>query len=218
LDRLIALLVLLTLAAFGFTAIWLRYRSQVADYDFVSDYLNRFVQFSAMDNPSGRGESYVWLLEHAVRAQCGLNTLSSISFRPAFQSYVVTNYQLLTNTLPRIARRDATTDEVNMCADQLIMLRGTHFETLELTRRELRNPIRWLINGTRFVLQLPVLLLIQTDIVSGRAAERLFSSLFFRISSAVVWLISILSCVVTITTGWTQFKAIIFSSTGISLP
>ena len=75
---------------------------------------------------------------------------------------------------------------------------------------ELKNPLKWLLNGVQIVIAIPLFLLTSLNIISSERERGIVKSFFYRLISGLIALVGFVSSVFSLIFGWDQI--IIFVS------
>jgi hypothetical protein len=101
---------ILTVFIIGFVQVYNRHSRVVKKIDFAGEYRNKFVDFAnkyfqTYDRYSRSGdfdgELYVWLTMNVSKIQSNLGTFGVMDYIAPFQTYRVSNYQIVINTIPK---------------------------------------------------------------------------------------------------------------------
>jgi hypothetical protein len=104
--------------------------------------------------------------------------------------------------------QDQARQYVKTIHESLLRHLGVTEELLEEKYKEIKNPIIWLREGTRFVLSFPIRVLEWFGIFSEGIAYRLYSNLVVTKISGVIAFIGLFSGILTIVVGWEEFSNI----------
>ncbi len=207
----IIILGILTVLVIGFVLVYKRHSRVVDKIVFASQYRNKFIEFSnkyfenyyhwsrASDLD---GQLYVWLTMNISKIQGNLGTFGIMDYIAPFQTYRVSNYQVVINTIPKF--RDGTVEaiDVNSVDDCLLRYIGYLEEYNQETQKNLRNPIVWFREGFREVLSIPIFILNWFGIISNRTANSIKDSLIYKVISGLIALVTLVSGLVTIIVGY----------------
>lgn len=204
---------ILTVFIIGFVQVYNRNSRVVKKIDFAGEYRNKFIEFSnkyfeTYDSWSRAGDFdgqlYVWLTTKVSRIQGNLGSFGIMDYIAPFQTYRDSNYQIITNTLPKF--RDGTVKDfdVNSVDDCLLRYIGYLEEYCQDTQNNLKNPIVWFREGFREVLSIPIFILNWFGIISNRIVNSIKDSLIFKVISGLIALVTLVSGLVTIVVGYDQ--------------
>jgi len=204
---------ILTVSIIGFVQVYNRNSRVVKKIDFAGEYRNKFIEFSnkyfkTYDRWSRAGDFdgqlYVWLTTNVSKIQGNLGSFGIMDYIAPFQTYRVSNYQIIINTLPKF--RDGTVKDfdVNSVDDCLLRYIGYLEEYCQDTQNNLRNPIVWFREGFREVLSIPIFILNWFGIISNRIVNSIKDSLIFKVISGLIALVTLVSGLVTIVVGYDQ--------------
>src|SRR5690606_21923737 len=120
---------ILTVFIIGFVQVYNRHNRVVKKIDFAGEYRNKFVKFSNkyFENydrwsrlGNFDGEQYVWLTMNVSRIQNYLGTFGIMDYIAPFQTYKVSNYQIIINTIPKFRDGSIQDFDVNSFDDSLL--------------------------------------------------------------------------------------------------
>lgn len=202
---------ILTVFVMGFVLVYKRHSRVVDKIEFASEYRNKFIEFSnkyfeTYDRWSRAGDFdgqlYVWLTMNISKIQGNLGTFGIMDYIAPLQSYRVSNYQVVINTIPKF--RDGTVKDfdVNSVDDCLLRYIGYLEEYNQDAQKNLRNPIVWFREGFREVLSIPIFILNWFGIISNRTANSIKDSLIYKVISGLIALVTLVSGLVTIIVGY----------------
>lgn len=210
-----ALIILGILAVFiiGFVQVYNRHSRVEKKIDFASEYRNKFVDFSnkyfkTYDRYSRMGdfdgEQYVWLTMNVSKIQNYVGSFGEMTYKPAFQNYMINNYQIIINTIPKFREGQVESFDVGAVDDCLLRYIGHLEEYSKDTQKNLRNPIVWFREGFREIMSIPIFILSWFGIISNRTVNSIKNSLFYKVISGLIALVALVSGVVTIIVGYDQ--------------
>ena len=204
---------ILTVFVICFVQVYNRHSRVNKKIIFAGEYRSKFVTFSNryFENydrltRSGNfdGEQYVWLTMNVSKMQSNLGTFGVMDYIAPFQTYKVTNYQIVINTIPKFRDGSVKDFDINSVDDCLLRYIGYLEEYSKDTLKNLRNPIVWFREGFREVLSIPIFILNWFGIISSRTVNSIKGSLIYKIISGLIALVTLLSGVVTIVVGYDQ--------------
>lgn len=197
----------------GFVQVYNRHKKVVKKIDFADEYRNKFVEFANKYfkthdrwSQSGDldGELYVWLTMNVSRIQNYLGTFGIMDYIAPFQTYKVSNYQIVINTLPKFRNGSIQDFDDNSVDDSLLRYIGYLEEHSKDTLKNLRNPIVWFREGFREILSIPIFILSWFGIISNRTLNSIKDSLIYKVISGLIALVTLISGIVTIVVGYDQ--------------
>lgn len=204
---------ILTVFIIGFVQVYNRHSRVVKKIDFADEYRYKFVEFSnkyfeSYDrwSRSGNfdGEKYVWLTMNVSRIQNNLGTFGIMDYIAPFQTYKVSNYQIVINTIPKFRDGSIQDFDVNSVDDSLLRYIGYLNEYQKDTLRNLKNPFIWFREGFREILSIPIFILSWFGIISNRTLNSIKDSLIYKVVSGLFALVTLISGIVTIIVGYDQ--------------
>lgn len=190
-----------------------RHSKILKDLDFAREYRDKFVEFvnhyfKNNDRWSNKGnidgETYVWLTMNVNKIQNKVGGFGIMTYKPAYQNYMINNYQLIVNTLPLFREGKVENFDANSVDDCLLRYLGHLEGNTQESLKNLKNPIIWFREGIREILSIPILLLSWFGIFSTRTVNRIIDSAFFKIIAGLFALVTFISGVVTIIVGYKE--------------
>jgi hypothetical protein len=217
---------ILVIFIIGFVQVYNRHNRVVKKIDFAGEYRNKFVEFAnkyfkTHDRWSRSGdldgELYVWLTMNVSKIQSYVGSFGVMSYKPAFQNYMINNYQIIINTIPKFREGQVESFDVGSVDDCLLRYIGHLEEYQKDTQRNLRNPIIWFREGFREILSIPIFILSWFGIISNRTLNSIKDSLIYKVTlnsikdsliykvtSGLIALVTLVSGIVTIIVGYDQ--------------
>lgn len=202
---------ILTVFIIGFLQVYNRHSRVVKKIDFAGEYRNKFIElankyFQTYDrfNHSGDfdGKLYVWLTMNVNKIQNYVGSFGVMSYKQAFQNYMISNYQIIINTIPKFREGQVENFDVNAVDDCLLRYIGYLEEYSEDTLKNLRNPIVWFREGFRGILSVPIFILSWFGIISNRTVNSIKDSLIYKVIAGFIALVTLVSGLVTIVVGY----------------
>lgn len=207
------ILSILTVFIIGFVQVYNRHSRVVKKIEFAGEYRNKFYDFATkyFENydrwsRSGNldGELYVWLTMNVSKIQNYVDSFGVMSYKPAFQNYMINNYQIIINTIPKFREGQVENFDVGAVDDCLLRYIGYLEEYSKDTLKNLRNPIVWFREGFREILSVPIFILSWFGIISNRTVKSIKDSLIYKVISGFIALVTLVSGLVTIVVGYDQ--------------
>lgn len=204
---------ILTVFIIGFVQVYNRYSRVVKKIDFAGEYRNKFVHFAnkyfqTSDGYHRRGdidgELYVWLTMNGNKIQNDVGSFGVMSYQPAFQNYMINNYQIIINTVPKFREGHVENFDVGAVDDCLLRYIGYLEEYRKDTRKNVRNPIVWFREGFREVLSIPILIFNWFGIIGNQTVRSITNSLIYKILTGIMGLVTFVSGIVTIIVGYPE--------------
>lgn len=149
-------------------------------------------------------EAYVWLTKNVDQMQSDLGYHGKMTYVGPFQSYKITNYQILINTLPKFRNGQVEEFDINATDDALLRHIGVVEDLLVVVRKKLRNPIIWFREGFKTVLGLPVYILNWFGIISDYTTRKVITNQIFKLLAGIGALVTFISGLITIIQGKEQ--------------
>lgn len=214
---------ILTTFVVGFFQVYNLHSRVVKKMGFVSEYrakFNKFTEryFETYDrwNRSGNldGELYIWLTMNVNKIQKYLGSQGVMEYIAPFQTYKISNYQIITNTIPKFRDNSVTDFDVNSVDDCLLRYIGYLEGIINQNMENLKNPIIWFREGFREILSIPIFILNWFGIISSRNVSSIKDSFIFIVIAGLISLITLISSIVTIIVGKDQTIEFIYRFLG----
>jgi len=213
----VPLAVAVAVIATGGVTVLKRLIATVESLDYANQFRNRFIEYC--NSHGENSEAYTWLTLNSARMQSEMGALGVYeAFKPPAASYMIRNYQIITNMLPELRRyidqnREslgtmfASTIDGYMKAIDEALLRyiGVLQEREETARRNVKNPLIWLRTGVEQILSVPLLIFVWFGLVSSNAVRRLQSNILFKAVAVIATLVGLVSGIMTMVLGWDEF-------------
>lgn len=178
------------------------------------DFLNRFIEWC---NGNGEDHSlYNWMLSKSEMVQGMMGGSGLVNLRRPFESGYHENVPVVLNALLEIerefrGRRDGRVIEtfshmVDVCLRRFIGLAE------EQHRREMIrtwNPLVLFCGGVSWLMDLPLLILSETKLISARRRDVISEGRVFSVLKAVATLAGLVAAVMSIVMGWDNFWKVV---------
>jgi hypothetical protein len=197
----------------GFFQIFNKHLNIAKKRNFSEEYRNKFLEFSNRYfetynrwTRSGKfdGDQYMWLTMNVSKIQDYVGNFGVMTYRPAFENYLINKYQIIINTIPKFREGRVHSSEVGAVDDCLLRFIG-YLEEIRLeTLKHLKNPIIWFREGFREILSIPILILSWFGIISNRTVDYIKNSLVYKVFAGLTAMVTFISCIVTIIVGYDQ--------------
>jgi hypothetical protein len=212
-SYLVVLLVLAALLVIGAARTLLSWRRVRGRLKFTNEYLSRYKKLLESYIPRGPNATldeaeYDWLTARVNRMQRELGGRGvAASYKPPSLNIAYPNYAMLTNTLPQLGVGKAHHHDYMWCRDALL----AHAGDLEHEEREgfkrLFNPLIWLTEGSRAVVQLPLWMARQSGLLGSTRYARAADSRLTRVLAFVLAFAAFAASLVEIIAGWAEVMA-----------
>lgn len=214
-DRTLAAVIILMIAAIGYLSVRSTRKREARRASLISEFSSKLSVFAQGVYEQGHinQEIYEWLTKKVTRVQEDIGSYGIIAmYKPPFAAYAIRNYPILLNTLPEIARHTAHPSDIGSCLEALLRFSGSHEEYLDRLSRRARNPFSWFQEGTQALLLVPLYLLSWLGITGVSLLARASASRATRMVSGILALITPISALMTLVTGWPQFAIAVTSA------
>jgi len=187
---------------------------------FAEEYRDKFISFANNYNSSYErynrsgnidNELYIWLTKNVSKIQSNVGSFGVLSYQPAFKNYMINNYQIIINTLPKFRDGLIENFDITSVDDSLLRYIGHTEEVLIQQKKNLVNPIVWFREGISEILSFPIIMLHWFGIITSYKVKSLKESFIYKLFSGFVALVALISGVVTIIVGYQQSSNIIKS-------
>lgn len=182
----------------------------------VADYLEKFNLFIEKDDKDSK--VYSSLLFDSDKIQNILGSFGICDLRPPFANYLIKNYQIILNAIPEIKKEieepyrisnNILRHYADLVTQSLIRFGGSSSEAIKEYNSDLKNPIKWFLEGVKFIVSSPVEILLQIGLINEYSASKVRGSYIVKFVSAIVTLVGFLSAILGIIVGWESFWEII---------
>lgn len=197
----------------GFINVYKRHSRIVEKIDFAGEFRNKFVELAniyfqdaAKYSRSGTldNDLYVWLTLNVSKMQSIVGSFGVMSYKPAFQNYMVNNYQIIINTLPKFREGQVHHFDASSVDDCLLRYIGSSEEYKKEMESNLKNPLVWFREGFQVIFSIPLFIFRAFGIFSPMTVHSITDSAIFRILSGLISLVTLVSGLVTIVVGFDQ--------------
>ena len=201
------LLILIFTLFLGFIKLIYNFIKLVQKKDFTEKYLKIFNECISENNLNSG--NYVWLTKNTLKIEKEIGSNGIINYRPAFQNYFINNYQVISNTMPKIHTGLAEPDDLKFCQIVLLKHIGVLEEIIKKFKYKFFNPIIWFCEFIGILIILPFIILYWSGLINENNYNRIKNNVIIKIITLLVALVSLVGSIITIVTGWENFKKII---------
>ncbi|MCB0479948.1 MAG: hypothetical protein KDC83_00890 [Flavobacteriales bacterium] len=218
--RLWIVLALVAILITGLITIVLEIKDYVGKSDFLIEFRNKYSELCKGLTSSYNGimasvnkldnKVYTWLTSHVNKAQrlMGIHGVLG-SYIPPFGKVQIRNYEILINTLPQFRNGKLHPHDISGMDDALIRGIGHYEELIELLKKDLKNPFKWLQYGVRFYISLPLRILQWFGILPESSFYFLTHNFIFKLFAGVASLIGVIASIVGLVTDSVPFLEIV---------
>jgi hypothetical protein len=155
--------------------------------------------------------AYTRLTEKSARMQRELGAFGRGTYRPAYANYLMHDYEIVLNMLPDLhanlsnevlARSVGTQGQINTLQEVMIRHRGVLLELRDALTRDLKNPVVWLREGVRFILELPARILRDLGLLSDTRLSAITESRTLKVLAAIGAIAAFVASLATIVGEW----------------
>ena len=195
----------------GAIEVFKRHFRVINQINFADEYRNKFVELTNKFsqnyehfNHSGNldNELYVWLTMNVNKIQSNVGSFGVMTYKPAFQNYMINNYQIIINTLPKFREGKVENFDVVSVDDCLLRYIGHLEECKKDTQKNVKNPIIWFREGFKEIISLPIFILSWFGIFSRKTVDNIKDSVVFKVIAGLIALVTLVSGLVTIVVGY----------------
>ena len=215
-SRIIIILIVIGIMSIGLLRILFWRRKMLERHNNVADYLEKFNLFIEKDDKDLK--VYSSLLHDSDKIQNILGSFGICDLRPPFANYLINNYQIILNAIPEIKKEiedpyrntsNSLKHYIDLVSQSLIRFGGSSSEAIKEYNSDLKNPIKWFLEGVKFIISLPVEILLQIGLINEHSASKVRGSYIIKIISAILALVGFVSAILGIIVGWENFLEII---------
>ena len=212
LDRALAIGLVLLVFAAGFIEVIRSILNLQERRDFLFDFRKKLIEWY-----NGNCEDqalYNEIIYNSPKAQQFVGGWGTTHFQPPFKNYIYKNWDIILNAIPMINNyrkeyvlHGQADDFMRMVDESLLRCIGDLDEKLKKRRRELRNPIRWLVRGGNMIVSFPIIIFLEFGLISSKIVGVIKNSLLFNLFVFASTALGLIAAVVTIVLGWDTFYA-----------
>ncbi|MFN7116939.1 MAG: hypothetical protein ACK4TA_09090 [Saprospiraceae bacterium] len=192
----------------GLLDVFIKVRNFKNKLIYITDYRNDFARlvFEYKENEVLNHFLYERLLKSSYSLQTEIDILEKMSYRPAFAPYIIKNYQVLINTIPKF--RDGTIDvvDINFADDSLIRYIGFVENLLSMEIHNLYNPLKWFHSGISALINLPFRVLSSFGLISSSREQQILTHINFKQLSSVIAVFAFIGTVMGIIADFEEVK------------
>jgi len=194
----------------GFIQLFRTHSRETTKLEFALEYRYKFIEFnnkyfeqhnSSKKSDNLDNELYVWLTKNVSKIQNNVGSFGVMSYKPAFENYMIKNYQIIINTIPKFRKGQIQNFDVASVDDCLLRYIGHVEERIKGTLKNLKNPIIWFRIGFQETIGIPLFILNWFGIFSKLRVNKIMESAIYKIFTGIIALIAFLSSLVTIIQG-----------------
>lgn len=196
--------VIVAICVIGISVLVKRLLANVADIDFLQEYLKEFLLFanSYLEDKTPSHKRYDWLIRNSDKAQEILGTAGIIHYQAPFGRFSSSRYEVLVNTVPKFTDgMGPSQSDIAMVDTALRRALGARQQRTEAAIKALKNPVKWLTTGVGTLLIAPLALLKEFGIVSSNSVNRVKASGLFRFITGLLSFVGILETTIGIILG-----------------
>jgi hypothetical protein len=207
-GRLWAGLLLVSLFPIGFWRIRAGIGGVTKRFEFAAEFQKQLYRY--LESKGQSNDAYSWLILRSQKMQSemgGAGILAALSL--PFGRGTIPNYPIILNAIPELPQMFAgpfghNPGYAKMINEAILRYLGMLQDEQEEAQRDLKNPVKWLLEGIQFVAAIPILILKSCGLDSVPGLGWLINSWFSKFVSGLVALITLIASVVTIVAGWDQ--------------
>ncbi|MCB0647477.1 MAG: hypothetical protein KDC49_12500 [Saprospiraceae bacterium] len=183
---------------------------QEKDLLFIEDYRNKFVLLSNEYLKSSTVNNLIFneLNEKSNKAQVVLGVKGYVQYQAPFSFQLIQNYPIIINTIPKFRTGNIEKFDINSCDSILGSKIGIIKDRIS-TLKEDDNLKNWFQTGSAWILSIPLEILNFTGVLKTEKLEFIRNSTVFQIFNGFVWMIGLISAIITIFLGWNEFTDIL---------
>lgn len=192
-------------------------RQEAKNVKLVVEFLEKFISWV---NVRGNDHQlYNWLIAKSDFVQAIIGRVGLIYFRAPFNMYSMKNYPVILNAIPEIRKQfdemfpvgnalSFYIDTVDNCLRRYL---GSQEELGKDDIKNLINPVKLFCGGVAWILELPIFFLTECKVISSSRSLSIINGKFFGIFSGLATLVTIISGIMAIVMGWSNFISAISS-------
>lgn len=194
--------IVLVIASVGFVTILKKILDLNNRINLLVVFLNKFVNLSNKYFEKNKLDQklYNWLIDNVDEVQNMLGSVGVISYKPPFANYMHTDYLVVINTIPQFKAEGPHPHDISLIESLLRRVISSFNKSKSNLNKQLKNPLKWLTEGIKFVLSIPLYLLEQVGVVSQGTVLKIQKNGIFKLIIAILSFIGILETVLGLIT------------------
>lgn len=221
-DKLLPVFIVIGIIILGFVMQCIELSDIIKRTEFSKNYRDKFIELinGIMSETCFNQQLYYELTSEVKKMQYELGSDGIFAYvTDNLKGFSTRNYQLLVNFLPELRSAINECDSIIImnrinrsaqdCDDMFIRHLGTLKESEKSIRRNLFNPFSCFSNGIKFIVSLPILLLHWFGFISDETTRRAKHNWIIKLLNIIVTLVGLISGLMSIIMGWSQFWEII---------
>lgn len=216
-DKLIAFSAVASVALIGLLHLFWKLKVFSDKRNFANSFLAKLQEY--LESLGKDTDAYSWLLNRSNKMQSQMGNQGIYAhYKPPYENYMINNYAIIINMIPELRRAlqdslfsSIASDYSNSLQEAIIRHIGTIEDITNEIKVELKNPFIWLREGVRKIIATPTNLLAWFGLITDSFADKIITSVLFKIFSGSVATIGFVSAIVTITLGWKEFLIMVKS-------
>lgn len=197
--------VFICLLLVGFFSFVLKIKRQVEAIYFFNEYASNYCTLSSLRDCQKTRENRAWLIRNSQKMDDLMGSYGHVHNSMTGNQTVALH--LVPDICNKLGIREKTplmlASEMDAINNALLRFEGVLHEQYDLQLKELRCPLRWLTEGVRRVLALPVMLLKELGILPGLSYRHMSDSKVFDFLSGIASLATIVGLCIQI---WQVFS------------
>jgi hypothetical protein len=191
-------------------------RKKALRLDLATEFLNKFLEWC-----NGRAEDhslYNWMLNKSETVQTMLGSGGLMHIRRPFESGYHPNVPVILSGIPEIQRAwhegwrvhdqviSAYTQTIDGCLRRFI---GSTEEQRRRERARLFNPLVLFCGGVAWLMELPLFILSETNIISTSRRMIIANGRLFSLLSGIGTIATLIATIMAIVMGWDRFAVVV---------
>ncbi|RHW36679.1 hypothetical protein D1B33_09770 [Lysinibacillus yapensis] len=169
-------------------------------------YLDKFLNRETQTEEES--QLYTYLIKKSGKAQELLGSTGLVDYRPAFSSYMISNYPLVVNIVQSLRNPVIISDELQGVNNFFLIRISNYEETIARIKREMKNPIQLLQEGVQFFVTFPITLLYWSGIIKYGTFMKISENIIIKLINFIIIIVGLISSIITIVAGWDTVKEI----------
>ena len=219
-TRLITIGIIGVLIVLGLLDILFKINNLNKRIEYTHSYRNDFVTFcnELQETKTLGGKTYTRLMQEVNRIQRELGTDGIISvYRDPLAGFQMNNYPIFLNFFNEL--RNYVTNFylfeerifllISSADESLIKHIGNLEDAIAHNRRKLKNPVFCFSRGINLIISLPVKVFEWGGVISEQSSSKILGSHIHRFLSKLIFIIGLISSIMTIVMDWEEFISIL---------
>jgi len=179
--------------------------------ELANEFLGRFVSW--FNGGAENHALYDWILKKSHTVQMMLGRGGLMDLRQPNEKVFHHNVPVIINAIPLVLKhRDNEQSTQTLAGYVDIALRhfiGSQEDKMRQEQKRLHNPLSWFFGGVSFILELPLIVLSESKLITPAQRKHFAEGHVFSLLSSIASLAAFAATVMSLVTGWGPFRSIL---------